>query len=293
MGEQMIKWNINSVKDYFIQKNEILLDDEYKNSYSKITVQCENNHIYTTTLNRHMRGKRCPYCYEFKRQQKIKEAIDYFSQYDYTVVGDFLKLGESVSVICDNGHLTKMRFEDFKRGHRCKYCTKNNIKYTINEIRDYYKNYGYEFLDDEYINNKTKHNIKCPNGHITKMRLDSFKRGIRCSQCNCSSGEAEIMRILNNNNIDFEFQYIFDDCVDLLPLPFDFYIPSLNICIEFDGEEHYRPIEWFDGELGFKKRKMHDNIKDEYCITNEINLIRIPYWDIKNIEQILKDKQII
>ena len=78
-------------------------------------------------------------------------------------------------------------------------------------------------------------------------------------------------------------------------MPFDFYIPSKKICIELDGEDHYRPInrgKWDEDELmeRFKDRQLKDNIKTEYCRTHKIKLIRIPYWEFDNIEYILFDK---
>ena len=75
-------------------------------------------------------------------------------------------------------------------------------------------------------------------------------------------------------------------------LPFDFYIPEYNICIEYDGEQHYRPV-MFDGkddELAtkqFEKTKYHDGIKTKYCNAHGIHLLRIPYY--KNVEEELNN----
>ena len=78
-------------------------------------------------------------------------------------------------------------------------------------------------------------------------------------------------------------------------LPFDFYIPDLNICIEYDGEQHFEPVD-FGGkgkeyaEKRFKAQQKRDNIKTEYCKNNNIKLIRIPYWEFDNVENILKQE---
>ena len=69
-------------------------------------------------------------------------------------------------------------------------------------------------------------------------------------------------------------------------LKFDFYIPSLNVCIEYDGEQHFE-IAFGKGEEGLKDRKRKDEIKNNYCKFNNINLIRIPYWEFENIENII------
>ena len=69
---------------------------------------------------------------------------------------------------------------------------------------------------------------------------------------------------------------------------FDFYLPQYNLFIEYDGEQHFKEIKWFGGKEGFEKRVKHDNMKNKYCEVNNINLLRIPYTEFENIENILK-----
>ena len=82
-------------------------------------------------------------------------------------------------------------------------------------------------------------------------------------------------------------EYAFDDCRNIYPLRFDFYIPSINTCIEYDGEQHYRPVEYFGGEEAFKQRIINDNIKTQYCKDNNIRLVRISSKSKDEIEEIL------
>ena len=67
-------------------------------------------------------------------------------------------------------------------------------------------------------------------------------------------------------------------------MPFDFYLPQYNICIEYDGEFHYKMIMGYDE---FINQKIRDTIKTVYCKENNIKLIIIPYWEFNNIENIL------
>ena len=62
------------------------------------------------------------------------------------------------------------------------------------------------------------------------------------------------------------------------------------MCIEYDGQQHFEPNEYFGGQKHFNILKRHDNIKDEYCQDNKIKLVRIPYWDFDNIENILANE---
>ena len=69
---------------------------------------------------------------------------------------------------------------------------------------------------------------------------------------------------------------------------FDFYIPHLNLCIEFDGELHYKPVKFFGGKKSFEKAKYLDQVKNKYCELNKINLIRISYMQFNDINYILE-----
>ena len=69
-------------------------------------------------------------------------------------------------------------------------------------------------------------------------------------------------------------------------------MPKYNICIEYDGRQHFEIVKKFGGLEGFIDTKIRDTIKNTYCKKNNIKLIRIPYWDFDNIEKILH-KEII
>lgn len=96
-----------------------------------------------------------------------------------------------------------------------------------------------------------------------------------------SKGELYIEEILQSLNIDYERQKRFKDCKNKKQLPFDFYISNHNICIEYDGEQHYKPIDFWGGETRFLERQLNDKIKNDYCSKNNITLLRIPYTKSK------------
>lgn len=102
-------------------------------------------------------------------------------------------------------------------------------------------------------------------------------------------GEKKIIEYLDKRSIKYSHQHIFSDCKNINNLRFDFFISNLNMCIEFDGRQHYESIEFFGGDEGLYKRKLNDSIKDKYCMDNEINLLRITYEDINIIDKILDE----
>ena len=129
---------------------------------------------------------------------------------------------------------------------------------------------------------------KCPDGHIYTTRWNRFQQGMRCPICNSPKGEDFIIKLLEELGIKFiHDESIWKPYNNLRP---DFFLPNYNLVIEFDGIQHFEPIEFFGGQKGFEKRKQKDREKNEYCKNNNIDILRIPYWDFDNIEKIIKNK---
>jgi hypothetical protein len=102
-----------------------------------------------------------------------------------------------------------------------------------------------------------------------------------------SKGEYSIKCFLEDNNILYNYEYSFNNCINNKKLRFDFYIKSHNICIEYQGEFHYKKIIGISTDLSLEKQKKCDNIKKIFCTNNNIKLLEIPYWNFKNINKIL------
>lgn len=145
----------------------------------------------------------------------------------------------------------------------------------------------YDYTKVNYKNNNTKVEIICKEHGSFLQSPKSHLRGDGCPKCSNSKGERRISTFLDKINIEYLTEFKFEDCKDVLPLSYDFYIPKYNLCIEFDGEQHYRSIDWFGGEENFKKQQKRDYIKDMYCLDNKISLIRISYLEYDQIEDIL------
>lgn len=162
--------------------------------------------------------------------------------------------------------------------------SKDEVEQRINSVN------GNKLLNpDDYITNSVINlNILCLCGNEFTTSLSNYETsGVnRCQACSRfqSKGEKLIKEILDKYTVPYIFQKRFDDCVDIRPLPFDFYLTGLNCIVEFDGPQHFKPI-W--GEKDFEKTQLHDSIKNKYCNDNNIKLIRIPYWESQNAEQIL------
>lgn len=92
-----------------------------------------------------------------------------------------------------------------------------------------------------------------------------------------SIGEGEVANYLEEKNIRFERQKTFEGCKDKNLLKFDFYLPDYNCCVEYQGIQHYKPVERFGGEEAFKENQRRDLLKKEYCENNNIKLLTPSY----------------
>ena len=145
----------------------------------------------------------------------------------------------------------------------------------------------------QYKNSKSKMDVKCNTcGHEWKRIFSSMNVNYACPACSFSKGEKKIYKMLRYINIDFISQKEFSDCKYKENLPFDFYLPEFNLCIEYQGEQHYKPVD-FKGEgkniakSNFIVQKKRDRIKARYCKDNNIPLLIIPYTEFERIEEII------
>ena len=174
----------------------------------------------------------------------------------------------------------------------------------------------------EYINNnKTKVKIICPDHGSFEMSPSSHLRNKNgCSKCSPNSKgnrnkfisgskdthgniydyskvifedirskvKKRVREVLDSLNINYKHQYKFEDCIGKKnPLPFYFFLPTENICIEYD-KQHFEVNEFFGGICGFNDLRINDDIKTNYCLDNGIRLLRTPYTNFDKIEDIIK-----
>ena len=194
--------------------------------------------------------------------------------------------------ICDCGNHVYPTMNNLKRGHTTS-CGCAKQEYIESCKRDVInKTFGKlmvikELFSDTYSKRTFLCECECGNKHICTLSDLTTGHTMSCGCLNKSKGEMYIEEILKDNNIDYIPQKRFDDCKDEKTLPFDFYLPQYNVCIEYDGSQHFEPVQYWGGEKRFKELVLHDLIKDTYCKSNDIKLIRIPYTlkkdDIYNI----------
>lgn len=196
-----------------------------------------------------------------------------------------------VKIVCKNhGVFTQTpRTHIFRKSGctKCSRASKDEIVNRSNEIHN--RKYTYPNFTYDYSNTVSDvMAIECPIHGEFLQRIKTHLTGVGCPYCRESKGEKFIEGILVKNKlirgVDYFRQYKFEDCKNKKQLPFDFYLPKYKICIEYDGDQHKRVIDFFGGFEQYEIRKSNDEIKNRYCIENGINLLRFSGNDYSSIE---------
>jgi protein-arginine kinase activator protein McsA len=275
----------------------------YIDAHSKLLIICPKHNKFYQTPNDHLSGCGCPKCgYDrvgekrtLTQEKFIKKAIKVYGKdkYNYDKTR-YINALTDVIVTCNIHGEFNQNAHVFLQGHGCQRC--GYASYTLSECINKFKEiHGdiYDYSKVEYYNSRTKVCIICrehgefwqkPNNHID---------GQRCPNCHISYGELAIKKWFTENSISFVQQYKLNELkVDKKPLQFDFYLPEINTLIEYDGEQHYRPVR-FNGIsmeralANFKKSQYRDNLKNKFCEENKIPLIRIGYNQNTELPNIL------
>ena len=273
----------------------------------------EFTNVYNRYYTRHVSGKKdyCSSCiaYEQHKRQRAKDIVHKLESatklctekgYEPITTGEEMidkqlyfrykcpEHGEQLSLL-----------NNFLKGHGCYQCGRKQSGEKQKNSPDYVESYinainGNKLLNKEEYKGSNVHNLRILCGKCgTHEYVTSFSDFYNCNvqQCrSCSSKESVGEKLIADHLDKIGIKYIrekkFDGCKDQKKLPFDFYLPSMNVAIEFDGAHHYRDV-FFEGQYKIVHR--HDEIKNEYCAQNGIRLLRIPYWDGHNIDNILED----
>lgn len=278
-----------------------VLHEKYQTGDIKILVEHECGYKWRVRPANLLRGNgSCPRCSGKVRKtpEEFAEDIHKKTNGEFTVLGEFKSIKHFALVrhnVC--GYEWDIAYYNLERKRACPQCS-DRVRYTkeVFEKAVLFK-YGdeYEVLGD-CVNNRSQVevlHVKCGET-FTISPTQLINQNMGCPFCNdgkISKGESRIRTYLENDKINFTREVTFKDCKYERLLPFDFGIldenKKIKMLIEFDGEQHYRPVEFWGGEKQFELQKLRDEIKTQYCKDSDIPLLRIPYWDFDNIEDIL------
>ena len=139
-------------------------------------------------------------------------------------------------------------------------------------IEDAIKVHGnkYDYSKSDYKGALEKIRIICPEHGEFWQTPNDHLNGHGCGLCHQSILETEVKNVLSENSINFEHQKKFEW---LNKQSLDFYLPDYNIAIECQGEQHFKPIDYFGGISGFNKIIERDVRKKRLCEKNNVMLL--------------------
>lgn len=275
---------------YKVHGDNVVVLGEYEGNKVKTLIKYNDcGHKEMKSPSKILAGQGCAKC-KGKRISKsklnnVEDIKKRLANHNLKLIGEYNGLTSKSRVknlLC--GHTYNVNIGNAVNGSGCPIC--HGFKDTGKFKRQLIEKYGneYEVLGD-YINNRTKIKVKhnkC--GHVWEVIPKDLLRDKRCPNCIKSKGEAFISELLENMDIPYESQFKFNECRNILPLPFDFMvkIDGKVKLIEFDGNQHFRQGNAWGDKCNFDKIVTNDNIKNKFCIDNNIPLLRIPYWWIRN-----------
>ena len=195
---------------------------------------------------------------------------------------------------CDCGNTVVVRGADLRSGQvKSCGCLVAERSREVNGVDRMGKKYGKLMaLEIEETTSKGIYwKCLCDCGNYTTVLGSNLATGA-IKSCGCiksSFGEEKILKLLLDNGVNFTREYTFSDLTGDkdIALRFDFAIfdgnNQLVELIEYDGEQHYRPVSIWGGEKGLQRRRENDYKKNEYCQQHNIKLLRIPYWKINDL----------
>lgn len=299
-GIEDLKHKTRRGQEDYIKKVEIVHNGKY--TYEKTKYDGANKHIVITcplhgdfvnTANKHLRGQGCPKCAgKYMDQDYFLELSKQIhgDSYDYSQVF-FQDTKTPVKIICPkHGPFMQAPSNHVRQKQGCPECgtqkahekTKLGKEGFIERAKAVHGDkFNYDNL--KYTSLRNKVTITCPKHGDFVQNAQNHLMGFGCPKCSESRGEKIVSDILNKNGIAFERQKRFTKCFNIGPtgkctkLPMDFYLPEHNVVIEYDGVQHFEPVDSFGGKEALEKTKIKDEIKNNFCKENGIKMIRINY----------------
>jgi len=261
---------------------------DYKRNRDEVTITCKKHGDFNQLAAKHLAGSGCPRCVHIKdAKYNFLELANKIHNNKYEYLSDYISFKKPIEIFCPiHQKVFYQTPQVHLRGSGCTECGRKSIgdnrrHNTDDFIKKSKEKHGdkYDYSKADYKGDDIKVDIICSKHGDFSQRPGHHKEGAGCPSCRESKGEANIAKYLDSISVKYIRGKKFDDCLGVgnRRLPFDFYLPDYNICIEYDGEQHFMPVSVYGGEEKFKKQQINDRIKNEYCEKNGIELLRISY----------------
>lgn len=286
-----------------------VLERDFSSKRTKWICKCDCG-ATTNVLACHLKDGHTTTCGDYKIYPRVKPEDLTGETFGFLTVVKQVRKPKDATIFweckCKCGNFAVVSGCHLKSGHTksCGKCKLTKGEHPWNFVDLTGKTFGYLTVKEfSRISSRGEAmwNCVCKCGKMKDVTSYSLTQGT-IWQCGCktrSSGEIAIASILTQNKIRYKEEYPIKTPFNNRPLRFDFAIFDDNNkpirFIEFDGKQHFQPVNIFGGKEGFQNRKRNDDIKNQYCLNNKIPLVRIPYWAVRNIcfENLFNDEYLI
>jgi very-short-patch-repair endonuclease len=269
---------------------------EYMNTKTPVTIVCNVHGKFKQSPKVHRKGMGCKECATDKRRITTDQFISRSNKtHDgYYLYGDIIvtAVTDMVQITCpEHGAFTQQAGRHMV-GRKCTECAKKLRTLTREQfVERSEQTHGelYEYSLVEYTNIHTKVQVVCTTHgpYLVSPALHIQRTG--CPSCTSSKGQLAVRLFLKKHEISFLEEYRFPDCRNKYPLPYDFFLPDRRVVIEYDGIQHYKPVPIFGGDSYLEQLQENDKIKNTYASEQGIQLIRIPYTKLYDVDDILRE----
>jgi len=270
-----------------------LLSDKYVTNKSKYLWECQKGHQWLATAGNVKQGSWCPIFPCFKKAKKnINILIDLATKNNGKCLStEYCNRNTKYLWECEKGHQWRSNVNHILNDETwCPKCIKPGCIRDLEWLYNLAKENNGKCLSTEYKGRNRKYLWECEKGHQWSATLQNISRTAWCPNCRDSIGERLISKILILMEIDFIKEYPLQNCIYKRTLRGDFFLPKYNTLIEFDGIQHFKQSKGRWKKVSLSDNQIRDKIKNKFCKENNINLIRIPYTELKNIETILTEE---
>ena len=270
-------------------------ESTYIDYTTKMLVTCSIHGFFEVTPHAHVSMQTgCRECGILRTAEKnrysVEEVLDEFhdihgNRYKYDSES-YIAVDQKIRIKCAKHGWFEQKVSTHKMGSGCQDCSYELIgdrtrvtkeEFIEQSVLEHGNKYDYSKVN--WIDQYTEIMIGCYNtehGFYVQIPRD-HKRGSGCPRCNESRGERAVYNWLKENDIEFLPQHTFPDLKNKGLLRCDFYLPEINMVIEYNGVQHYMPIKVFGGEATLIETRYRDDIKKKYCLDNHIHFEIIKY----------------
>ncbi|WP_054512543.1 hypothetical protein [Chryseobacterium sp. ERMR1:04] len=295
-GDQFKKWALLTCNDHYCEpfeqdiKDAMILRRSKKCPECLSIIQSGNNRITISELNNRIKNSKNPV---IRDKQIVIRYEDHLHNEKNTMVivkcnlfGHHKNLYPQTAVSIGKNNICP---ECAKTREYKKKAGQNLVEKINNILRE--KNNSFSFFGSIDRNDKSIifYDLICKNCGCSEWEREKYVSSVKCKVCypNDTTGESRVIEYLNFLKLAFKKQKKFPGLKNEKELKCDFFIPKLNLIIEFDGHQHYYPVDYFKGFKSFKKTIKCDWIKNRYALKNGINILRIPFYEYHNIENLI------